>query len=29
MNVDGNSDGKFEEYVMQDGDDIELIFVSK
>ena len=29
MNVDGNSDDKFEEYVMQDGDDIELIFVSK
>mgnify|MGYP000443980050 CR=1 FL=1 len=29
MNVDGVSEDKFEEYIMEDTDDIELIFVSK
>jgi hypothetical protein len=29
MTVNGDSNDKFEEYVMNDYDDIELIFISK
>ena len=29
MTVNGDSNDKFEEYIMEDSDDIELIFVSK